>query len=109
MVPQISITGKVFIQHHNIVFKLAYLNEVMYYNGKLWIVSYLYFSFLFRISIFSVLEGAARHRDDVLAQPPDQDYNRGRTHTAYRQYILCDMAIWEQETGVLYQVAVYGG
>jgi hypothetical protein len=35
-----------------------------------------------------VLEVAARHRDDVLAQPPDQDYNRGRTHTAYRQYIL---------------------
>ena len=35
-----------------------------------------------------VLEVAARHRDDVLAQPSDQDYNRGRTHTAYRQYIL---------------------
>jgi hypothetical protein len=42
---------KVFIQHHNIFFKLAYLNEVMYYNRKLWIVSHLYFSFLFRISI----------------------------------------------------------
>ena len=27
-----------------------------------------------------VLEVAARHRDDVLAQPSDQDYNRGRTH-----------------------------
>jgi hypothetical protein len=48
-----SITGKVFIQHHNIVFKLAYLNEVMYYNVKLWIVSDLYFSFLFMISIHS--------------------------------------------------------
>jgi len=27
------------------------MNEVMYYNGKLLIVSHLYFSFLFRISI----------------------------------------------------------
>jgi hypothetical protein len=35
-----------------------------------------------------VFEVAARHRDDVLAQPPDQDYNRDRRHTAYRQYIL---------------------
>ena len=35
-----------------------------------------------------VLEVAARHRDDVLAQPSDQDYNRGRTHTTYRQYTL---------------------
>jgi hypothetical protein len=26
-----------------------------------------------------VLEVAARHRDDDLAQPSDQDYNRGRT------------------------------
>jgi hypothetical protein len=34
-----------------------------------------------------VLEVAARHRDDMLAQPPDQDYNRERRHTAYRQYI----------------------
>jgi hypothetical protein len=31
---------------------------------------------------------APRHRDDILAQPPDQDYNRDRRHTAYRQYIL---------------------
>ena len=30
-----------------------------------------------------VLEVAARHRDDVLAQLPDQDYNRGRRNTAY--------------------------
>ena len=29
-----------------------------------------------------VLEVVARHRDDVLAQPPDQDYNRDRRHTA---------------------------
>jgi hypothetical protein len=28
-----------------------------------------------------VLEVAARHRDDVLAQPSDQDYHRGRRHT----------------------------
>lgn len=35
-----------------------------------------------------VLEVVARHRDDILAQPPDQDYNRDRRHTAYRQYIL---------------------
>ena len=35
-----------------------------------------------------VLDVVARHRDDVLAQPPDQDYNRDRRHTAYRQYIL---------------------
>jgi hypothetical protein len=35
-----------------------------------------------------VLEVAARHRDDVLAQPSDQDYHRGRRHTAHRQYIL---------------------
>jgi hypothetical protein len=27
-------------------------------------------------------------RDDILTQPPDQDYNRNRRHTAYRQYIL---------------------
>ena len=32
-----------------------------------------------------VLEVAARH---VLVQPTDQDYNRGRRHTVYRQYIL---------------------
>jgi hypothetical protein len=25
-----------------------------------------------------VLEVVARHRDDILAQPPDQDYNRDR-------------------------------
>ena len=64
----------------------------MYYNGKLWIVSHLYFPFLFRISIpvldELVLEVVACHRDDILAQPPDQDYNRDRRHTAYRQYIL---------------------
>jgi hypothetical protein len=30
-----------------------------------------------------VLEVAARHRDDVLAQPSDQDYHRGRRHTAH--------------------------
>ena len=35
-----------------------------------------------------VLEVAARHRDDDLAQPSDQDYNRGRTYTVYIQYIL---------------------
>ena len=29
-----------------------------------------------------VLEVVARHRDDILAQPPDQDYNRDRRHTA---------------------------
>jgi hypothetical protein len=38
-----------------------------------------------------VLEIAARHRDDVLAQPPDQDYNRGRRHTAYTVHFV---AIW---------------
>jgi hypothetical protein len=32
-----------------------------------------------------ILEVAARYRDDVLAQPPDQDYNRDRWQTAYRQ------------------------
>ena len=79
----------------------------MYYNGKLWIVSHLYFPFLFRISIpvldELVLEVVARHRDDILAQPPDQD-------TLRTDSTFCgDMAIWEQETGVLYQVAVYGG
>jgi hypothetical protein len=40
---------------------------------------------------FLLVEGwevVARHRDDILAQPPDQDYNRDRRHTAYRQYIL---------------------
>jgi hypothetical protein len=44
-----------------------------------------------------VLEVVARHRDDILAQPPDQDYNRDRRHTAYRQYILYNkiyMCIW---------------
>jgi hypothetical protein len=35
-----------------------------------------------------VLEVAARHRDDVLAQPPDQDYNRGRRHTAYTVHFV---------------------
>ena len=64
----------------------------MYYNGKLWIVSHLYFPFLFRISIpvldELVLEVVARHRDDILTQPPDQVYNRDRRHTAYRQYSL---------------------
>ena len=35
-----------------------------------------------------VLEVVARHIDDILAQHPDQDYNRDRRHTAYRQYIL---------------------
>ena len=56
-----------------------------------------------------LLEVAARHRDDVLAPPPDQDYNRDRRHTATDSTFCGDMAIWEQETGVLYQVAVYGG
>jgi hypothetical protein len=56
-----------------------------------------------------VLEVAARHRDDVLAQPPDQDYNRGRRHNRTDSTFCGDMAIWEQETGVLYQVPVYGG
>ena len=78
----------------------------MYYNGKLWIVSHLYFPFLFRISIpvldELVLEVVARHRDDILAQPPDQD-------TLRTDSTFCgDMGIWEQETGVLYQVHVYG-
>ena len=27
-----------------------------------------------------VLEVVARHRDDILAQPPDQDYNRQKAH-----------------------------
>ena len=35
-----------------------------------------------------VLEVVARHRDNILAQHPDQDYNRDRRHTGYRQYIL---------------------
>jgi hypothetical protein len=31
-------------------------------------------------------------------------------HTLRTDSTICgDMAIWEQETGVLYQVAVYGG
>ena len=47
-------------------------------------------------------------RDDVLAQPPDQDYNRGRRHNRTDSTFCGDMATWEQETGVLYQVAVYG-
>ena len=47
-----------------------------------------------------VLEVVARHRDDILAQPPDQDYNRDRRHTATDSTFCGDMAIWEQETGV---------
>ena len=35
-----------------------------------------------------VLEVVARHRDDILAQLTDQDYNRDRRHTAHRQYIM---------------------
>jgi hypothetical protein len=42
--------SQIAMSPQNILFKLAYLNEVMYYNGKLWTVSHLYFSFLFRIS-----------------------------------------------------------
>ena len=80
----------------------------MYYNGKLWIVSHLYFPFLFRISIpvldELVLEVVACHRDDILAQPPDQE-DTLRTDSTF----CGDKAIWEQETGVLYQFAVYGG
>jgi hypothetical protein len=35
-----------------------------------------------------VFEVAARHREDVLAQPPDQDYNIGRRHTAYTVHFV---------------------
>ncbi|XP_076084719.1 uncharacterized protein LOC143055455 [Mytilus galloprovincialis] len=35
-----------------------------------------------------VLEVAMRYRNDMIAQPPDQDYNRSHRHTAYRQYVL---------------------
>jgi hypothetical protein len=55
-----------------------------------------------------VLEVVTRHRDDVLAQPPDQDYNRQKTHCVDSTF-CGDMAVWGQETGMLYQVAVYGG
>ena len=60
----------------------------MYYNGKLWIVSHLYFFLSFQDFYTIALEVAARHRDDVLAQTPYQDYNRDRRHTAHRQYIM---------------------
>jgi len=56
-----------------------------------------------------VLEVAARHRDDVL-------YNLQIKITTEAEDTLCtdstfcgNMTIWEQETGVLYQVVVYGG
>jgi hypothetical protein len=51
-----------------------------------------------------VLEVVACHRDDILAQPPDQE-DTLRTDSTF----CGDKAIWEQETGVLYQFAVYGG
>jgi hypothetical protein len=37
-----------------------------------------------------VLEVVARHRDDILAQPPDQDYNKCETakHVRYIYIIL---------------------
>jgi hypothetical protein len=34
-----------------------------------------------------VLKVVARHRDDILAQPPDQDYNRDRRHTALKKHL----------------------
>jgi hypothetical protein len=74
MVPKIKHNGKVFIQHHHIVFKLAYLNEVMFWHNL-------------QIKITTEAE-----------------------HTLRTDSTFCgDMAIWEQDTGVLYQVAVYGG
>ncbi|KAK3107166.1 hypothetical protein FSP39_008406 [Pinctada imbricata] len=36
----------------------------------------------------AVLALARLYREDVLAVPADEDYNRGNRHTAYRQYIL---------------------
>jgi hypothetical protein len=55
-----------------------------------------------------VLEVVARHRDDVLAQP--QIKITTETEDTLVDSTFCgDIAIWEQETGMLYQVAVYGG
>ena len=55
-----------------------------------------------------VLEVVARHRDDIhnlqIKITTETEDTLGTDST------FCgDMAIWEQETGVLYQVAVYGG
>ncbi|XP_052696150.1 uncharacterized protein LOC128174701 [Crassostrea angulata] len=35
-----------------------------------------------------VLEVAMRYHNDVLAEPRDENFNRSRRHTAYRQYIM---------------------
>nr|XP_022290919.1 P2X purinoceptor 7-like [Crassostrea virginica] len=35
-----------------------------------------------------VLQVAQMYRQDVLALPQDEDYNKGKRHAAYRQYIL---------------------
>lgn len=35
-----------------------------------------------------ILHVARTYRQDVLAVPNDNDWNRGNRHTAYRQYIL---------------------
>lgn len=35
-----------------------------------------------------VLKVAIRCRNDALAEPRDNDYNRSHRHTAYRQYVM---------------------
>lgn len=35
-----------------------------------------------------VLQIAQMYRQDVLALPQDEDYNKGKRHAAYRQFIL---------------------
>ncbi|CAG2219411.1 unnamed protein product [Mytilus edulis] len=45
-----------------------------------------------------VLEVAMRNGNDMIAQPPEKDYNRCHRHTAYRRYVLRIHIswIWEQ-------------
>ena len=35
-----------------------------------------------------VLEVAMRYRNDVLAEPVENDYNKARRHAAHRQYVM---------------------
>ena len=51
---------------------------------------------------------AQRYRQDVLAAGHDDDFNRGKRHAAYMQFILWITGIWELVTEGLFPVVVCG-
>lgn len=49
-----------------------------------------------------------RCRNDALAEPRDNDYNRAHRYTTYRQYVMCIHGRIGAETETLFQAAVCG-